>query len=90
MTKLETIQEKDLELAIVRLERTENDVKETLENLWNIKERSYIKIGDGLVNLEVKEVLTKYLRKNTFDDLLLIIANLASEQGRHFTFYQAK
>ena len=41
----------------------------------------------GLDNLECKAVL---LRENTFDDLLLVIADLAHERGIDFTFYQAR
>ena len=50
MTKLEPTQEKDLLLAIARLEQIEYDVKEALENLRNIKEFSYLKIGVDLTS----------------------------------------
>ena len=44
----------------------------------------------GLDDLELKAILTKYLQKNTFDDLLIVISDLASDRGLHFTVYQAK
>ena len=44
----------------------------------------------GLDNLECKAVLAEYLCENTFDDLLLVVADLAHERGIDFTFYQAR
>lgn len=43
----------------------------------------------GLDDLELKAILTRYLQRNTFDDLLIEVSSLASERGLHFTFYQA-
>ena len=45
---------------------------------------------NAMQDLVLRAVLTKYLRRNNFDDLLAIIAGLAREQGQHFTFYRAR
>lgn len=63
MTKLEPTQEKDLLLAIARLEQIEDDVKETLENLRNIKESSHLKIGVDLTpGGKIKKKMTNVIR----------------------------
>jgi hypothetical protein len=41
-------------------------------------------------DLVLKGVLTQYLQENTFDDLLLIISDLATERGLYFIINQAR